>query len=109
MALADIARGLVTYGVSEVGEGSYNAVIAPGAMRSGYADVQCLIPGPTLALIDHNLRSIEGCSRSLQGIHNTATGVVSCAVWIAVVHRGCLLHGRDSSGPGPEASQQRPV
>ena len=42
MALQDIAHGLVTDGVPEVGEGSDDPIIAPGTIFLRHADDQCL-------------------------------------------------------------------
>ena len=37
MALEDVAHGLVTDGVAEVGQGADDAVVAPGAIFLGHA------------------------------------------------------------------------
>jgi hypothetical protein len=42
MPLEDVAHGLVTDGVAQVGEGPNDPVIAPGAIRLGHTDHQVL-------------------------------------------------------------------
>src|SRR5262249_10563301 len=54
MSLQDIAHGLVTDGVPEVGQGADDPVIAPGAVLLGHADDQRL-----------QLRVDAGATRSL--------------------------------------------
>jgi hypothetical protein len=66
------------------------------------------ILGPTLRPGDIGLVF----SLSSKAINNTASDLVSCAGWVAVVIMGCLLHGGRVScctGDGKEAYQQRPV
>jgi hypothetical protein len=48
-------------------------------------------------------------SLSSKAINNTASVVLSCALWVAVVIMGFLLHGEMFQGYGREAYQQRPV
>src|SRR5712691_465951 len=42
MALEDVPHGLVTHGVSQVGEGPHNPIIAPRTIFLGHADNQGL-------------------------------------------------------------------